>query len=169
MGLYYSPSLKGFFDDALHASIPDDAVKINKAAHTALMTAQASGRPITFDAAAGKPVALAPPEPLLADRRAQQLTATRVEAGRRIEAITPLWRQSNDNAVLGELAWRAPEGLSDDEAAQLLEARQRRAAIDAVRQASDALEAAIGAMTVAQLKALDVTQADHWPAAPSRT
>lgn len=163
MGLFYSPSSGGFYDDAIHSTVPADAVPITAAAHAALMAYQASGRKITFDAAKGKPVALAPPEPLLAERRALQLGAVRAEAGVRIEALVPLWRQSNDNASIGELAWRDPDTLSSDQVEQLRQARERRASIDAVRDASNELEVAIGAMTVAELKALDVTLPVHWP------
>ena len=167
MGLFYSPSVNGFFNDALHSAIPSDAVEITPAQHELLLQGQAQGRKITFDSARGRPVALAPPEPLIAERRATALAQTRAEAGERIAAIVPLWRQSNDNALIAELAWRDPADLSADQAVQLTQARDRRAQIDAVRDASDAIEAAIATMTVAQLKTLDVAEPAHWPAAPA--
>lgn len=60
--MYYSKSTGGFYDPAIHALIPEDAVEITLEEHEALMAAQAAGKIIqaTDD---GTPVA-ADPAPL---------------------------------------------------------------------------------------------------------
>lgn len=44
--LYYSPSQNGFYSDALHTILPDDAVEVSTADHIMLMNAQATGQRI---------------------------------------------------------------------------------------------------------------------------
>lgn len=56
MTLFYSASTGGFYDDAIHASPPTDAVVIGAAQHTALLEAQSEGMLISPDAS-GQPVA----------------------------------------------------------------------------------------------------------------
>lgn len=48
--MYYSKQTGGFYDRAIHGeNIPDDAVEITKAEHTALLAGQAEGMRIVSD------------------------------------------------------------------------------------------------------------------------
>lgn len=60
--MFYSKSTGGFYDPAIHARIPEDAVEITPEAHAALMADQAAGKVIKAGDD-GKPVA-ADPAPL---------------------------------------------------------------------------------------------------------
>jgi hypothetical protein len=60
MTLYYSKSTGGFYTDAVHDTIPPDAVEISEDDHAALLAAQATGQVITVDAT-GNPIAEAMP------------------------------------------------------------------------------------------------------------
>ncbi len=60
--MFYSKTTGGFYDRAIHGdNIPEDAVEIAKAEHTALLAGQAEGKMI-FSDSAGVPT-LADPEP----------------------------------------------------------------------------------------------------------
>jgi hypothetical protein len=56
--IYYSATRGGFFHEALHTALPEDAVRIAALRHAELMGAQSEGRQIIADAR-GRPV-LAP-------------------------------------------------------------------------------------------------------------
>lgn len=60
--MFYSKETGGFYDLAIHAAIPPDAVEITQDEHTALLAAQSAGKRITADAI-GRPVAVDPPPP----------------------------------------------------------------------------------------------------------
>jgi hypothetical protein len=62
MGKHYSKSAAGFFDDDLHATLPDDAVIVTDDQYAALFQAQADGQLIVADAD-GAPVAADRPGP----------------------------------------------------------------------------------------------------------
>jgi len=62
MSLFYSASTRGFYDDAIHSSLPSDAVPITSQVHQALLEAQAAGKQIEPDGN-GFPVAVDPPPP----------------------------------------------------------------------------------------------------------
>ncbi len=62
MSLFYSASTRGFYDDALHASLPADAVPITDAQRANLLAAQSEGKVIEADVN-GLPVAVDPPPP----------------------------------------------------------------------------------------------------------
>ncbi|UGB47013.1 hypothetical protein LQ772_06895 [Frateuria edaphi] len=65
--IYYSASTGGFYDSAIHGvAMPADAVEITAAERDALLDAQAQGSTIQADTD-GRPVAIAPPAPTLAD------------------------------------------------------------------------------------------------------
>jgi len=79
------------------------------------------------------------------------------EARRRILAIASLERQANDNAAIALTgsAWaQSPEATA---------ARDRRTRIDAIRAASNAIEAVIARMPAANLKAFDASTHPLWP------
>lgn len=142
MTLFFSATARGFFDDALHMELPDDAVPISEDRHRELLAAQAAGAIITADSC-GKPRAS---RPTIDARRAAALRAVKREASRRIEAIAPIWRQLNDQ--------RAPTPESD----------ARFHAIDAIRAASNMIEADIAGLSAAALDALDFAAHPLWPA-----
>ena len=159
MSLYFSASAAGFFDDRLHPSQPVDAVAISEQRHAELLAAQAEGRRICADAQ-GRPVARDPAKPPLEERRARKRAAVKQEAARRIIAAAPAWRQSNDALALGQAALEfAVAGVTTIDTAPAL---ARRAAIEAVRAASDRLEAAVATMRAGALDAFDPKLDTHW-------
>lgn len=142
MALFYSAAAHGFFDDAIHPDLPDDAVPISAERHRELLAAQAIGAIITADNS-GNPRAS---RPSLDARRTSALLRVKREAARRIEAIAPLWRQLNDQ--------RAPTP----------ESTARFTAIDAIRAASNLIEADVVDLPAAALDALDIAAHPLWPA-----
>lgn len=96
--------------------------------------------------------------------------AIKIEAGRRIEAVYPVYKQRNMAAEATDYNdMRIGGGTLD--AAQELRATALRDAwtwIKAVRAASNTLEADVAAMDLAARQAFDVTDAAHWPANPAR-
>ncbi|RJF92987.1 hypothetical protein [Sphingomonas cavernae] len=142
MSRYFSPGSGGFFDTAIHAIVPSDAVPVTDAEYDALFEAQANGA-IIKPHADGHPVAVPLAEPTLDERRARAVDRVKREAARRIDLIAPVWRQMNAIREGVPLDWSA---------------------IDAIREASDVLEAMIATSSAAQLAALDVAANDNWPA-----
>lgn len=143
MAIFYSAATPGFFDDAIHADLPADAVAITAARHRELLAAQGEGASIVADDR-GKPRAHRPTF-TIATRRAALIRAVKRHAARRIDAIAPIWRQLNDQ--------RAPSR----------EGEARFAAIDAIRAASDAIEAEITAAAGDALAAIDPAAHPLWP------
>lgn len=140
--IHFSAATLGFYDDRLHATIPADAVHISAKRHRALLDGQARGEQIVADAK-GRPT-LKAREAL--EPRAWFSRRLRREAARRIEAVSPVWRQLNDQRA------PSPEGAA------------RFAAIDAIRAASDAIEASVATMDSAALRAIDIVHHPLWPA-----
>jgi hypothetical protein len=68
--IYYSAACGGFFHEALHTALPEDAVRIAALRHAELMTAQSEGRQIIADAR-GRPVLAPVRVPGLEELRAQ--------------------------------------------------------------------------------------------------
>ncbi|GIK83069.1 MAG: hypothetical protein BroJett024_41740 [Alphaproteobacteria bacterium] len=62
MSLFFSTTTRGFYDDAIHASIPGDAQPITDMQRANLLAAQSAGKVIEADAD-GFPVAVDPPPP----------------------------------------------------------------------------------------------------------
>lgn len=83
--MYYSKTTKGFYDTAIHTTIPDDAVKISAAEHAGLLAAQAAGKHIR-PGKGGKPEAVDQPD--LTGPELQARTSTQTLA-----QITALERQ----------------------------------------------------------------------------
>lgn len=152
--LFFSPSAAGFLDDAVHSSIPADAVTVSTAEHAELVAARSTGA--TLQVRDGRVVAV-PRRLTLAERRDRCAAIARADARQRILAIADQDRQSNDNALMALAA------LDGDRSPELAAALDRRAAIDAVRAACRTLEANIATGTGAALAALDPTHAGHWP------
>lgn len=148
MAKFFSASTGGFYDDKIHRALPADAVPISDQRHLELLEGQSSGKIISADAS-GAPRLLNPPARPIAERRRLAIRFVKREAERRILAVAPIWRQLNDARDL-------PASAGDRR--QAIEARF--AAIDAIRAASDAIEARIAGMGAADLAAFDPA-ADH--------
>ncbi|MEJ7933655.1 hypothetical protein WG907_05190 [Sphingobium sp. AN558] len=140
--IYFSPSTRGFYDARLHSARPSDAVAISPARHKAMLDGQAKGLQI-IASANGRPTLKAR---AAVDPRAVLLRRVKREAARRIGAVAPVWRQLNDQ--------REPSAAG----------AARFAAIDAIRAASDAIEATIAAAPTQALAAIDVANHLLWPA-----
>ncbi|MCA8908060.1 MAG: hypothetical protein KDA49_03450 [Rhodospirillaceae bacterium] len=103
----------------------------------------------------------------LAQAKAEHLAAIRAEAGRRITAVAPDYRQRNVLARSVELLEAAIlrggfDGLTEDEQTEATAARAMWARINPIRQHSDVLEAlAAAAPDAATLAAIDVSVG--WP------
>ncbi|ATI81458.1 MerR family transcriptional regulator [Sphingobium yanoikuyae] len=152
MGIFYSALAHGFFDDSLCAALPDDAVAISPDQHADLLAAQGDGGRIEADAD-GMPCIRRDTQ-TLAMRRATFIARTKREAARRIEAVAPLWRQMNDIRA-------GDAGTATDAEGQAASARF--ALIDAIRAASNAIEAQIAGATAKDLKAIDLANHPLWP------
>lgn len=144
MALYYSASLRGFLDSDIHDSLPADARRISRDRHQQLLEAQARGAVIAPDGR-GRPIATTLAAIDAEAERARLLIAIKRQAARRISAISPPWRQLNDLRAPGEGA------------------AARFAAIDAVRAASDLIEAELAGLTGDQLEAFDASLHPLWP------
>lgn len=72
--MYYSASTNGFYDRAIHSSIPADAVEITAAQHAALLSAQSAGKGIVPDAN-GYPTLEDPAAPTPEKTRAARVAA----------------------------------------------------------------------------------------------
>jgi len=122
---------------------PKGAVAISGRRHAALVEALAEGRKVKlgFD---GKPRAEARRVDAAAHRR-QLVAAIKREAARRIDQVSPIWRQMNDT--------RAPSAEGD----------RRFAQIDAIRDASNAIEAMLADVPARGLGAFPVSDNPAWP------
>lgn len=163
MSIHYSPARDTFFDASLHPDLPADAVKVSADDHATLLQARTAGMTITIKR--GRPVAVQPIVPV-EQRRAVAVQGVKAEAGRRILATASLIQQANDNAAIAMAALASSAGVDGDPAANAIAnaAIDRRQRIDAIRAASNQIEAAIATMSVRSLAALDVTADHHWPA-----
>ena len=93
----YSISTGGFYDPAIHAKIPADAVKISEAAHAALLAGQAKGKAISADDNG---------VPVLAERPAPSASALAAAARRQRDRLLAAsdWTQLPDSPV-DQKAW----------------------------------------------------------------
>lgn len=147
----YSATTGGFYHAAIHGdALPTDAVMISEARHRELLDAQAAGRRI-IAGARGRPELATERAPTKAQLLTRATAAIKAEARRRILAIASLERQANDNAAIAL------------HSAEFDAACTRRAAIDAIRAASNALEARIASWSAASLTAFDAGADTHWP------
>lgn len=152
MALYYSASAHGFFDDRINTDLPADAQPLTAARHRELMLAQAAGAAIEAGDN-GKP-RLRRPSTSIAARRTALVRQVKREASRRITAIAPIWQQLND--IRFAATYPPLDRIGSPESA-------RFDAIDAVRTASDAIEAEISAADEAAIGAFDVANHPAWP------
>jgi len=131
----------GFYTRETHGkAIPKGAVKVTRKRHAELLAAQDRGASIVAGKD-GKPVAQFP---AAADRKTFLAAALRREARRRIDMVSPQWRQMND--------LRQPSKAG----------QARFDAIDAIRQASDRIQKRLAKMDAAKLAEFDVRTCDEW-------
>ncbi len=147
----FSPSTGGFYHAAVNRDVPDDAVPVSERYHAGLMRQQEAGRRIV--AMGGRPAIGPLPEQSGEALRARAVVRIKAEASARILVIASLEQQSNDNAAL---AVAALAGALSDQAAAALD---RRGRIDAVRDASNRIEATLAALSVAELIDFDAAAA----------
>lgn len=140
----WSPSTHGFYLPDVSSQIPADAVPVEARVHADCMAQLAAGGVLSCCPETSAPIA-APPVIAPADRRAALVRAIKAEAYRRIELVSPIWRQLND--------LRTP---NDDGAA-------RFSAIDAIRAASDAIEELVVAAEDGALPDFPVAANPLWP------
>ena len=137
---YFDPATGGFFDRRL-GTPPTTAQPITAAQHAELLAAQAAGA-VIVGGAGGRPRAQAPSA---ARRRDTLARAVRIEAARRIEAVSPLWRQLNDLRAGGE------------------DAARRFGHIDAIRAASDLIVDQVTELPASALAQFAVRDHPLWP------
>lgn len=146
MGMLFSATTGAFYDPAIGydaGTIPGDAVSITSTRHAELMAAQEAGRSILANDT-GRPVMARGPS--AEQQRAALVSAIKAEARRRIETISPPWRQLNDSRD------PSPAGAA------------RFAAIDAIRAASDRIERQLQATSAADLATFDIFIHPLWDA-----
>lgn len=152
--MFFSSSTGGFYDPAINHDIPDDAVRISRERHGELIAGRAEGKVIVLDRK-GRPMIREPR--IGADQlRARAVASVKAEARRRILAVASLERQANDAA---SIAIEAFAGAGTD----LEGALDRRHRIDAIRAASNAIEAQIERMPAANLTAFNPSTHSLWP------
>lgn len=139
--ILFDPVTIRFFDTGMSVDLPAGAIEISATRHAELMAAQAAGATISADAK-GRPRALMPDAN---DRRRQLRGAIRAEARRRINEISPLWRQIND------LRDPTPAG------------KARFARIDAIRAASTLIEQNLAEVPAAALATFPIATHLLWP------
>lgn len=163
MSIHYSPARDAFLDARLHTDLPADAIAISAEDHAALLQARTAGMTITVKR--GRPVAVQPTV-TIEQRRAIAVQGAKVEAARRILATASLIQQANDSAAIAMAALASSASAGGDPAANAIAnaAIDRRHRIDAIRAASNALEATIATLSARGLDALDITADHHWPA-----
>jgi hypothetical protein len=104
--IYYSAARGGFFHEAIHTALPEDAVRI-PALHHARAGRAEQGRQIVADARGRCSPRFGCPA--IEELRAQANRALAAEAERRILALASLARQSNDNALIAQAALARPK------------------------------------------------------------
>lgn len=152
--MFYSPSTGGFYDPAIHRDVPTDAVAISRERYGELLAARSAGKLIASDRT-GRPIVKAR-RFTVDELRQRAIAAVKAEARRRILAVASLERQANDAA---SIAIEAFAGAGTD----LEGALDRRIRIDAIRAASNAIEAQIARMPAANLTDFDPSTHPNWP------
>jgi hypothetical protein len=92
--MFYSKQTGGFYDPAIHKTLPPDAVPITPAEWTALLQSQADGKEIKGDGG-GKPIA--------ADRIAIALPAKQISAEKQASLVDAGFTLEQANAILALL------------------------------------------------------------------
>lgn len=122
---------------------PEGAVAISDRRHAQLLDALSQGDAIA-PGRDGKPKVIARRADAAGHRR-QLAAAIKREAARRIAEVSPIWRQLNDT--------RSPNAAG----------ARRFTQIDAIRDASDAIEALLADVAARDLGAFPVSDNPAWP------
>lgn len=122
---------------------PDGATKVTEKRFAQLLDAQSEGHAIKAGKS-GQPI-IQKAKPNAAALRVSIERQVKREARRRIEEISPIWRQLNDN--------RKPSAEGD----------ARFAKIDAIREASEAIAAVAQDLPAAKLSELSIGNHPLWP------
>lgn len=155
MKRFYSPSTRGFYIDEVHGkTIPADAVEISERKHLSLLEAHGSGAEIVHTDKGPVAKLRKPDRSHLVDVATRRVKG---EARKRILAVASLERQSNDNALIA-LAALARSGTGAH-----LDAVERRRKIDAIRAASNTIEAELAGLSAAELGAFSAARSPLWP------
>lgn len=159
--IFFSASRNGFFDDAIHASLPSDAVAVAHGRYQQCLEARSKGADIVAGKL-GEPVIRKRPAPSVSERREATVRAVRAEASRRCFAIASPLQASADASDLAfaafQLATKGSTSIVTDAAIN----RADRAR--AVRAAADAIEAAVADLSAAELITFDLSKSPLWPA-----
>lgn len=142
--ILWSASTRGFYLPDVSSHIPKDSVLVDASVHADCMAQLAAGGALMCCPETGGPIA-APLAIAPADRRAALVRAIKAEACRRIDLVSPIWRQLNDLRA------------SNDEAAA------RFSAIDAIRTASNTIEELVAAADDRALADFPVAANPLWP------
>lgn len=140
----WSPSTRGFYLPDVSSQIPEDAVPVEASVHADCMAQLAAGGVLSCCPDTSAPIAVAPVI-AAAERRAGLVCAIKAEAYRRIELVSPIWRQLNDLRVRNDAG------------------AVRFSAIDAIRAASDAIEELVAAAEDGALPGFPVAANPLWP------
>lgn len=139
MTLVFSPADSALYETEIaNPRPPEDGVAIAEDAIVGLFVAIEQGARIV-GVEDGQPVLQWP------DRRAALVLEVKAEAARRINAVSPIWRQINDTRE------ESPEGAA------------RFAMIDKIRAASNAIEIAMAELPEDQAASLDLVAHEAWP------
>ena len=108
----------------------------------------------------------APPQPSIEEQTATAkeglINTIKQEAGRRIVAIIPEWKQRNLTAQAAQLAEKGRANWTVEELATWDAGQAIWDQVAAIRATSDALELALDAMTLEQMREFDTTADEHW-------
>lgn len=111
MALFFDAATVGFFDEAIHAEIPEGAIEITAERHQELLEGQASGLRIAPDGE-GRPVLLDPPvaseEDLLSLERSRMIVSRfQARAALHFAGLLPAAEEAVDAAEpITQIAWR---------------------------------------------------------------
>ncbi len=165
MPIYFAKSTGGFYTTQIHgSSIPDDAVEITNAEHSALLAAQSQGKRITSDAS-GRPIAIDPPLPSIEQQIASALAGTYADVdaiyAAAIGGRAPEYEQAEQAALAYQAAgytgtaspyvadYAVTAGITDRQSAELIIARANglRAAVLVMRSTRFTAQSAMRAAT----------------------
>lgn len=152
MAIFYSAVEGGFFDDQVHGLLPSDAVSVDEATWAQLLADQEAGFDIE-PGSDGAPVSLAPPEPDLAQKKAQIAAEIAAEAERRASQLVPT------RADLNELRRLIVTGASPTQ-----EQLDRWALIDTLEEDAEQVRAEME--TSADPYEFDYRNNDRWTVIP---
>lgn len=106
----------------------------------------------------------------LSEIKAQKIEHIKLEAGRRIVAAYPEWKQRNHMAAIADIhnkelvgiKTNVPYILSADELVTVTAAQSAKDEIFAIRAKSDELETSLDSMTTDQLKVFNPSNDSNW-------